>query len=165
MTRIRTVKPELFKHEELFESEKKSGLPLRLVFIGLLTCCDREGRFRWRPRQLKLEVLPYDENINFEEILNTLVTYGFVIKYEINDQLYGCFPSWHKHQRVNNKESQSEIPSFENGNVVSVVNACVTENQHGNSCLHLSQGEGKGREGKGIRKRKRKGKEIVRRDA
>lgn len=53
MSRIRTVKPELFKHEELFDAEQNSKLPLRLAFIGLFTVADREGRFKWRPRTLK----------------------------------------------------------------------------------------------------------------
>jgi hypothetical protein len=33
--RIRTVKPEFFRHEELYELEKQTGLPLRLAFIGV----------------------------------------------------------------------------------------------------------------------------------
>jgi hypothetical protein len=46
MGRIRTVKPELFQHGDLFDAEVESGFPLRLAFIGLFTCCDREGRFK-----------------------------------------------------------------------------------------------------------------------
>ena len=46
MSRIRTVKPELFKHEELFDTELASGLPLRLAFTGLFTVADCEGRFK-----------------------------------------------------------------------------------------------------------------------
>ena len=61
MARIRTVKPDLFRHEELLEAEHHFKLPLRLAFIGLFTTCDREVLFRWRPRQLKLDILPYDE--------------------------------------------------------------------------------------------------------
>ena len=53
MSRIRTVKPELFKHEELFDTELASGLPLRLAFISLFTVADCEGRFKWRPRTLR----------------------------------------------------------------------------------------------------------------
>ena len=30
MSRIRTVKPELFKHEELFDLERETGLPIRI---------------------------------------------------------------------------------------------------------------------------------------
>ena len=57
MARIRTIKPEFFRHEALFEAEHRAGLPLRLAFAGLWTAADREGRFKWRPRQLKLDVL------------------------------------------------------------------------------------------------------------
>jgi hypothetical protein len=46
MGRIRTIKPEFFSHEALFDGERETGLPLRLAFIGLLCQCDREGRFR-----------------------------------------------------------------------------------------------------------------------
>ncbi len=52
MAKIRTIKPELFRHDGLFEAEIQSGLPLRLAFMGLFTCCDRAGRFRWKPKAL-----------------------------------------------------------------------------------------------------------------
>ena len=152
MSRIRTIKPEFFKHDEIFEAEKKFKLPLRVAFIGLLTVCDREGRFRWKPRQLKLDVLPYDD-VNFETVLNALVSCGFIVKYEVEGKAYGYFPSWHKHQCVNNKESESVIPPVSDACVtreVRVDDACATP-------LSCSQGEGKGRE----EERKGNGKDIV----
>ena len=76
MSKIRTVKPELFRHEQLFEAEQQSGFPLRLLFIGLFTVVDAEGRFRWRPRQLKLDILPYDE-INFSAALICVSRFWF----------------------------------------------------------------------------------------
>jgi hypothetical protein len=159
MGRIRTIKPEFFKHDELFEAEKKCKLPLRLAFIGLLTCCDREGRFRWKPRQLKLDVLPYDD-VGFESVLNALVLSGFIVKYEIDDKAYGSFPSWHKHQCVNHKESDSVIPP--------VTDACVTREVRVDDACSTSLGnawgeeEGKGRERNG--KRNGKGSCALQRD-
>lgn len=110
MGRIRTIKPEFFKHEALFDLEQQTGLPIRLAFAGLWTCCDREGRFKWRPRQLKSEIFPYDE-IDFSRVLDALVTRGHLVRYAIGTDEYGCIPSWHKHQYINNKESASCIPS------------------------------------------------------
>jgi hypothetical protein len=110
MARIRTVKPELFRHEELFEAECESGLPLRLSFIALFTTCDREGRFKWRPRQLKLDCLPYDE-IDFSRVLDALLTRGFIVKYEVDGVAYGCIPSFTTHQIINNRESESIFPA------------------------------------------------------
>ena len=70
--RIRTVKPELFLHEGLFDAEAATGLPLRLCFIGLFTQADREGRFRWQPRRLKAQILPYAEDVDFDRVLVAL---------------------------------------------------------------------------------------------
>lgn len=109
MARIRTVKPELFRHEELFEAEKESGLPLRIAFIALFTVCDREGRFKWRPRQLKLDCLPYDE-IDFQKILEALLTKGFLNKYSIDGDEFGVLPTFKVHQVINIREAKSVIP-------------------------------------------------------
>src|SRR5580658_8914126 len=103
MSRIRTVKPELFNHEGLFEAEQHYQLPLRLAFIALFTCCDREGRFRWQPRRLKLDILPYD-NVDISRVLDALVTRGFIVKYEHQGEFYGCIPSWSRHQHINHRE-------------------------------------------------------------
>lgn len=110
MARIRTVKPVLFRHTDLFKAEQSSGLPLRLVFIGLFTCADREGRFRWRPQELKLDVLPYDE-VNLDEALTALARYGFILKYRVGHEYFGCIPTWHQHQCINKRESVSQLPA------------------------------------------------------
>lgn len=107
--RIRTVKPELFRHLKLFESEKKYQLPLRIAFVGLFTCCDREGRFRWQAHCLKFDVLPYDD-LDFGHILDVFHALGFIKKYEVDGEFYGCIPSWNRHQAINCRESASIIP-------------------------------------------------------
>jgi hypothetical protein len=121
MARIRQVKPDFFRHEALFELEKhtastrqaqgKTGaLPVRVAFCGLWTACDREGRFRWKPRQLKLDVLPYDD-LDFEEVLEALESKGFVISYIVDGEKYGYIPSWKKHQQPHSKEKASTLPA------------------------------------------------------
>jgi hypothetical protein len=69
LARIRTIKPEFFRHADLYEAEKETGLPLRLAFAGLWTAADREGRFKWRPRELKLDCLPHDD-VDFSRVLD-----------------------------------------------------------------------------------------------
>src|SRR5229473_3693622 len=60
MARIRTIKPIFARHEKLQELESEwPGMRPMLTFCCLWTQCDREGRFEWRPRQLKLDVLPF----------------------------------------------------------------------------------------------------------
>lgn len=109
MSRIRTIKPDFFKHEGLFDAERETGLPLRLAFAGLWTQCDREGRFVWRPRQLKTDVLPYDD-IDFSRVLDALMTRGFILKYASKGEVFGYIPSWSKHQVINNREKASDLP-------------------------------------------------------
>lgn len=163
MARIRTVKPELFRHETLYELEKETGLPLRLAFIGLFTSADREGAFKWRPRELKLDVMPYD-NVDFSRVLDALITRGFVLKYLYEGTWYGLIPGFARHQVINNRESASVFPSIdmaeqvidEHSFVLQGVVSAIPRVEHASvTPLVQGQGEGKGREGK------RKGREDI----
>lgn len=145
MARIRTIKPGFFRHEELFEAERETGLPLRLAFAGLWTACDREGRFKWSPRQLKLDCLPFDD-VDFSRVLDALATRGQIVKYVVDGVEYGYIPTWHRHQIINNREAKSEIPEPSENNKLTrdprVDDACVTP-------LIPAQGERKGKEQEG----------------
>jgi hypothetical protein len=144
VARIRTIKPDFFRHEGLFEAERESGLPLRVAFAGLWTAADKEGRFRWSPRQLKLDCLPFDD-VDFSRVLDALATRGFIVRYACDGKEYGCIPSWKQHQIINNRESESSLPEPNENNELTraprVDDACPTR-------LKYAQGEGKGREGK-----------------
>lgn len=158
MARIRTVKPELFRHEALYEAEIKTGLPLRLAYIGLFTACDREGRFKWKPRALKLDVLPYDQ-IDFSRVLDALVTHGFLVKYEFEGDEFGCIPTWSQHQVINNRESISLLPSLEESTTCTseprVDYASITP-------LVRTQGEGEGKGKEGEKKRNKESSLVTR---
>jgi hypothetical protein len=117
MARIRTIKPEFFRHEGLFEAERECKLPLRVAFAGLWTVADREGRFKWKPRAIKLDCLPFD-NVDFADVLEALYQHGFILKYEFDGEIYGCIPNWAKHQVINVREAKSTIPACENENQV-----------------------------------------------
>ena len=146
MGRIRTIKPEFFTHEELFDLEEKEGLPVRLAFIGLWTICDREGRFKWRPRSIKAQILPYD-NVDFSRVLDALATRGFVVRYASSGVEYGYVPGFSRHQVVNFKESQSNLPEPPEPNEIPsiprVLDALATR---ADRVDHAPSGEGKGRE-------------------
>ena len=111
-TRIRTVKPELFKHRELFLLEKESGLPMRLAFINLFGIADREGRFEWRD-DLVFDLLPWDTReggLDLDQVVGLLTESGYLVKYEANGRTFYHIPTFHKHQHINNRESASVIP-------------------------------------------------------
>lgn len=145
MARIRSIKPEFFKHEDLFDLEAETGLPVRLAFAGLWTVADREGRFKWRPRTIKNDVLPYDE-VDFEAVLNALAGAGFIERYVVEGESYGRIPSFSDHQHVNAREAQSKIPPP----------SCA------DTCTHVhARGEGKGKEGKEYSEAKASGAQVA----
>ena len=146
--RIRTVKPEFFTHEALFDAEKATKLPLRVAFVGLWCAADREGRFRWEPRRLGVQILPYD-GVDFARVLDALATRGFVVRYASQHGEIGWIPSFTRHQVINNRESDSSLPAPDEETLKTlalsrVPHACPT--CAGRGC-DACKGEGKGREG------------------
>lgn len=127
-------------HDGLFEAEREFKLPLRVAYAGLWCAADREGRFKWEPRRLGAQILPYD-GIDFSRVLDALFTRGFLVQYRVGDVTFGAIPSWRKHQIINNRERSSEIPSPVDGQEV---DACLTRERR---VTHASKEEGKGREG------------------
>lgn len=106
MARSRNIKPGFFLNEELAEIE-----PLgRLLFAGLWTIADREGRLEDRPRRIKAAVLPYDD-CDVDHLLNELYKQKFIIRYEVDGARYIQITNWHKHQNPHCKEKPSTIPA------------------------------------------------------
>lgn len=124
--RIRSVKPEFFLDEELWDLAQESGLPVHLVFAGLWCFADREGRFEWRPRALKAGILPYWDG-DLSLVLDALATRGFVVKYTCGGRDYGWVRTFHRHQVINNREGPSELPSYdETTSEIRSIDACPT---------------------------------------
>jgi len=105
MARIRTIKPEFFRHEELQDLEiQNPGKYPMLVYPGLWTLCDSNGIFQWKPRQIKLDILPF-LNFDMEDTLEILVQAGFVVRYSVDGKDYGIIPTFREHQRLSGKEA------------------------------------------------------------
>lgn len=106
MARARNIKPAFFMNEVLV------GLPFeyRLLFIGLWTLADREGRLEDRPVRIKMEVFPAD-NVDTDAGLQALNDAGFVLRYEVDGTRYIQILAWKKHQNPHVKEAQSTIPA------------------------------------------------------
>lgn len=83
---------------------------MRVAFEGLWCAADREGRFRWEPERLKVQILPYDE-VDFSRVLDALTTRGFLVRYASGASEFGWIPSFKKHQFVNPREVASELPN------------------------------------------------------
>ncbi len=104
MPRSRNIKPGFFLNDSL-----GSLSPIhRLMFIGLWTLCDREGRVLDRPMQIKASVLPYDA-CNPSRMLQDLHESGFILRYEKQGVKAIQVINFLKHQNPHVKEQQSTI--------------------------------------------------------
>lgn len=107
--RTRSIKPETFTDEDLWDLGVETGLPILQGFEGLWCYSDRAGRFEWRPRTLKPFILPYWDG-DFSRVLDALSTRGFVVRYACGTREYGVVRNFRKHQTPNNRENASELP-------------------------------------------------------
>lgn len=115
--RQRVVKPEFFRHRGLYDLERKTGLPIRVAFEGLWCAADREGRFRWRPDSLKLDILPWDD-LDFAAVLDALLQAGFISKFkDMKGRECGLVPTFLDHQNPHKNEAKSELIPSGSGNV------------------------------------------------
>lgn len=138
MARIRTIKPDFFTSEDIVGISPLA----RLLYIATWLEADREGRFVWRPKTLKLRYLPGD-HCDIEALADELVSAGLVVTYEIDGQTFAEIPTFAKHQVINNRETASTIPAR-------VTDASGTRDPRVTDATTtpLTGREGKGREGK-----------------
>jgi len=145
-SRIRTVKPEIFRHEELYALEQKTAPQLRLFWIGLFTLTDRHGWFEWKPNIIKLDILPYDD-VDVNILLMALWGSSFIQKYAIDGRHYGFIPSWPRHQYINHRE-KSKMPETPDQDCLLEFDAPTPPGKP-RERLGQDRVEGKGKEGKG----------------
>ena len=106
MARARNIKPGFFTNDVLAEVD-----PLgRILFAGLWTIADREGRLEDRPKKIKAQILPYDD-CNCDALLQALHKYGFILRYELDGNAYIQIVKWSEHQNPHIKEAESTIPA------------------------------------------------------
>jgi len=107
MARSRNIKPGFFHNEVLADMP---GL-VRLLFAGLWTIADREGRLEDRPRRIKASLMPYDD-VDVSEALDMLSAPEdpFLVRYEVDGAKYIQITKWHDHQKPHHMEAPSVIP-------------------------------------------------------
>ena len=106
MARIRTIKPQFFTSEDVTALEPLA----RLLFVGLFTECDREGRVEDRPRTLKMRLLPEDD-VDVDALLWCLVDGGLIRRYEANGVQVIQVSGFQRHQKPHPKEGASILPA------------------------------------------------------
>jgi hypothetical protein len=108
MARSRNIKPGFFSNDELVE------LPFefRLLFIGLWTIADREGRLVDRPKKIRMEIFPSDV-VDCDTGLKELETRGFISRYGVDDVAVIEITNFARHQAPHSTEKDSSLPDRE----------------------------------------------------
>lgn len=108
MARVRNLDPGFFTNEELVE------LPFeyRLLFAGLWTLADREGRLEDRPKRIRMELFPCDP-VDCDAGIQALHDAGLVVRYRVDGAAYLLIPKFHDHQRPHPRETPSRIPAYQ----------------------------------------------------
>jgi hypothetical protein len=124
MARARNIKPGFFQNERL------ADLPpiTRLLFIGLWTIADYRGCVEWRPKRIKIQLLPYDE-CDMEQAANDLAAAGFILRYSLPNNIGSSseahfikIVNFEKHQNPHKQERSagSELPDWSPPQVVEI---------------------------------------------
>ena len=139
MARIRTIKPDFWTDEEIVELD-----PLdRLLFIGLWNFCDDQGFIDYRPKKIKMQVLPADD-VDLPAAMERLRRASLVDAYDAPSGVVAHIRNWSKHQRVNNPSKPRYIAADlqERASFAEPSTGLLSPN-------YSWSPEGKGREGKG----------------
>lgn len=105
MARTRSIKPSFFSNDILAELPAET----RLLFIGLWTIADRDGRLEDRVKRIKAELFPYD-NFDINLMLSQLHNAGFIVRYCVDGLSYLQIVNFSKHQNPHPKEQSNNYP-------------------------------------------------------
>lgn len=105
--RIRTVKPELWQDERFVEVSYAA----RLLYIGLITQADDEGRQSANPSLLRARVFPFDapDLDTIETWLTELAGADLIERWHVDGRDYLRLTTWADDQRVD-RPTPSKVP-------------------------------------------------------
>ena len=114
--------PRRMINPEIWFNEKVSSLPDagRLLFIGIFSNADNEGRLKASPKYLKGHIFPYDDDKTLDQIKQLrdhCAELGLIRLYSKDGQEYLDLPGWCEHQSIRkDRYKKSELPSAEDVN-------------------------------------------------
>ncbi|CAB5079704.1 hypothetical protein UFOVP141_24 [uncultured Caudovirales phage] len=109
MPRIRTIKPEIWKHPVLSRIDDSA----RMAAVALLNFCDDEGYFLADPALVRSDIWPFDEDSSkARRVLTALSDVGWIeVRMHRTHGPIGVVVNFTKHQRID-RPSPSKIKDY-----------------------------------------------------
>lgn len=108
MARKRMIDPSFWVDEKLGTVEPR----VRLLFMGLISQADDEGRLNGHPALIRSLIYAYDYDITVADIeswLSLLAERSLILRYEVHQQKYISISNFKKHQTIN-RPQVSKLP-------------------------------------------------------
>jgi len=107
------VDPQIWRNEKI-GSLSDAG---RLLFIGIFSQADDDGKLKASPRFLMANIFPYDKDKIEEDIRHLrdqCAELGLIRVYTNGKEEYLDIPGWHEHQQIRkDRYNPSSLPPFE----------------------------------------------------
>lgn len=114
MARKRMIDPSIWISEDFGTLSSLA----QLVFIGLFSIADDEGRGKASPAYIKAVLFPYKDDLRISDIekaLSEISSKMSVIFYSCNENKYYTLTSWNTFQKID-KPTDSKIPAYDENN-------------------------------------------------
>ena len=111
MARKRMIDPSIWISEDFGTLSSLA----QLVFIGLFSIADDEGRGKASPAYIKAVLFPYKDDLriaDIEKALSEISSKMSVIFYSCNENKYYTLTSWNTFQKID-KPTDSKIPAYD----------------------------------------------------
>lgn len=120
MPRARNLKYSFFTDEVIADNPPLA----RLLYQGLWTIADFNGNLEWRPKRIKVLILPYDD-VDIEELAINLDKSRLITFYSVNEKRYVHIENFTKHQNPHKNEKAKgtdipEVPQVVDSNNVTI---------------------------------------------
>lgn len=109
--RIRSIKPEFCSDEKIGQLSREE----RLHFILLWMVADKYGVLEYKPRQLAVQLYPYDDDMNmehFDTLTSTLLLKDLCSAFQERQQDFLWVRNFAKHQKLTSWERKDSKPIF-----------------------------------------------------
>jgi len=87
----------------------------RLLYVGLITLGDDDGRLRGAPALIRSQILPYDDDVKVADVarwIGEIEAKKLIVRYEVEGEEFMLHPKWEDYQLLReDRRRDSNIPA------------------------------------------------------